>query len=73
MLSEYSTQFLNIMHEGGPLMWVLLGMSIVSVALMVERTWFWVRLNSASHLARVANGATDPPGRPGRRPRPGRG
>lgn len=54
MLLESFTQFLDLMHEGGPLMWVLLVMSIVSVALMAERAWFWVRLNSASHLARVA-------------------
>lgn len=46
-------RFLDLMHKGGPVMWLLLGMSVVSVALIFERTWFWLKTNSSAELARV--------------------
>ena len=36
--------FLRFMHEGGWVMWVLLAMSVISVAVMIER---WLVLNKA--------------------------
>ncbi|MCX5658693.1 MAG: MotA/TolQ/ExbB proton channel family protein [Planctomycetota bacterium] len=47
-------QFLEFMHKGGPFLWVLLVMSLVSVSLMLERAWFWLRTNAAQRLSRVA-------------------
>ncbi|MFO0963032.1 MAG: MotA/TolQ/ExbB proton channel family protein [Phycisphaerales bacterium] len=38
-------QFLTIMHKGGPVMWPLLCLSILSVSLTFERCWFWLRQN----------------------------
>lgn len=46
--------FVEIMRRGGPVMWVLLGLSIVSVSLILERAWFWLRTNNAARVARVA-------------------
>ncbi len=47
-------RFLDLMHKGGPVMWLLLAMSIVTLALIFERLWFWGRTNSKQQIARVA-------------------
>jgi biopolymer transport protein ExbB len=36
----------SIVERGGPVMWPLLGVSIVSVAVSLERAWFWWSLHS---------------------------
>lgn len=46
--------FLELMSKGGPFLWVLLAMSTVSVSLMLERAWFWLRTNAGTRLSRVA-------------------
>lgn len=43
----------EILHRGGPVLWLLLATSVFTVALIVERAWFWFRLNSAANLSRV--------------------
>jgi len=37
--------FLSIMHKGGPVMWPLLALSVVSIALSFERALYWIRQN----------------------------
>ena len=37
--------FQSIMHRGGPVMWPLLSLSVVSVALSFERVLYWTRQN----------------------------
>lgn len=34
----------NLMQEGGPIMWPLLGLSVATIACTMERGWFWYRL-----------------------------
>jgi biopolymer transport protein ExbB len=38
------SQVFDLLVKGGPVMWPLLGMSIATVAVTLERTVFWVRL-----------------------------
>jgi biopolymer transport protein ExbB len=38
-------QFLSIIHKGGPVMWPLLVLSLVSVTLSFERALYWFRQN----------------------------
>ena len=38
-------QFTSIMHKGGPVMWPLLVLSLISVTLSFERALYWVRQN----------------------------
>ena len=40
-----SQQFIAIMHKGGPVMWPLLVLSVISVALSFERGLYWIRQN----------------------------
>ncbi|MCH9651773.1 MAG: MotA/TolQ/ExbB proton channel family protein [Deltaproteobacteria bacterium] len=35
---EYKVTFLDIMHQGGPLMWVLLGFSVIALAIIAEKS-----------------------------------
>lgn len=44
-------RFLDLMHKGGPVMWLLLTMSVVTVTLIIERVWFWLRTNSRRQIA----------------------
>lgn len=46
--------FMDLMRRGGPIMWPLLGLSVLAVTLAFERTWFFVRINHASRLRQVA-------------------
>lgn len=38
-------QFTSIMHKGGPVMWPLLVLSLISVTLSFERALYWIRQN----------------------------
>ncbi len=38
------SQVFDLLVKGGPVMWPLLGMSIATVAVTLERAVFWVRL-----------------------------
>jgi biopolymer transport protein ExbB len=43
-------QFLEIMHKGGPVMWVLLSMSVITLTLVFERAWFWLSTHKRERL-----------------------
>lgn len=45
MLDFVTTSFVDLMRRGGPIMWPLLGLSLLGMTLMVERGWFWLRTN----------------------------
>lgn len=36
---------IDIFQRGGPVMWPLLALSLVSIALSIERAWFWLRVH----------------------------
>lgn len=52
---EYKVSFLDIMHQGGPLMWVLLGFSVIALTIIVEKslTLALTRSRDAKFAARV--------------------
>lgn len=45
--------FLNVMHQGGVVMWPLLVVSAVAVVIIIERGWFFISVNSPSNLDRL--------------------
>ena len=47
--------FVDVMNRGGWVMWPLLGLSVVGLTLVVERAWFWARLNRPGALRTVAH------------------
>jgi biopolymer transport protein ExbB len=47
-------QFLDIMHKGGPVMWVLLTMSVITLTLVLERAWFWLSTHKTERLAMLS-------------------
>ena len=54
MPASFNDNLTYLMDRGGPVMWPLLALSIVAVALVFERCWFWFRLNHPWRLRRVA-------------------
>lgn len=52
---------LDIFNRGGPAMWPLLALSILSLSVIIERLWFWFRiLNQEREIVnRVINAAGD--------------
>lgn len=46
-MNDVLGQLLDIMQRGGVVMYPLAGLSVVSLALMLERAWFWLRLHGA--------------------------
>lgn len=46
--------FRMLMERGGPLMWPLLGLSVVVGAITLERTFFWLRLHGSGGRAAYA-------------------
>lgn len=53
MIRFASDNFWLLMDRGGVVMWPLLGMSILAMALVIERLWFWVKTNHARRLMAV--------------------
>ncbi len=47
-------QLLSIMHRGGPVMWPLLGLSVLGLALVLDRLIFWVSLHRPGRIARYS-------------------
>jgi biopolymer transport protein ExbB len=43
-----------LMSRGGPVMWPLLAISIASLALIIERCWFWASLHRPAQVERLA-------------------
>ncbi|NER21513.1 MAG: MotA/TolQ/ExbB proton channel family protein [Symploca sp. SIO1B1] len=38
------TRVYDLFFQGGPVMWPLLGLSVIAISCALERTWFWFRL-----------------------------
>ncbi len=53
MIDWIFNSFITIMSRGGIVMWLLLAISLVTVALIIERCWFFIRINSAPRLRLV--------------------
>ena len=53
MLGSISGNFWDLMGRGGWVMWPLLILACTSVALVVERTWFWLKTNHPGRLYRL--------------------
>jgi biopolymer transport protein ExbB len=45
--------FWQMMTRGGPVMWPLLGLSLIALALVIERTWFFTQTNHPGRLHRL--------------------
>jgi biopolymer transport protein ExbB len=43
----------DLIERGGFVMWPLLTVSVIAVAITLERLWFWSRLNSGRETARI--------------------
>ncbi len=43
--------FWSLMERGGPVMWPILLLSIISVALVIERAWFWHGNHAGARVA----------------------
>lgn len=54
MTDTLALTFPELMDRGGPVMWLLLAVSVLSLTLILERAWFFGRTNSAGRLRRVA-------------------
>ncbi|HIK04750.1 MAG TPA: MotA/TolQ/ExbB proton channel family protein [Trichormus sp. M33_DOE_039] len=52
---------LNLFKEGGPAMWPLLALSILSLSVIFERLWFWLRILTQEKeiVERVLDAAQD--------------
>ena len=42
-----------LIQSGGAVMWPLLGLSLLSVTLIFERCWFWIKTNYPGRLSRL--------------------
>ena len=47
-----SEAFWDLMERGGAVMWPLLALSVLTVTLVFERCWFWIKTNRPSQLLR---------------------
>ncbi|MDC0835035.1 MotA/TolQ/ExbB proton channel family protein [Geitlerinema sp. CS-897] len=45
-VTETAPQLIDEFLKGGPVMWPLLGLSVLTLATALERLWFWIRLVS---------------------------
>ncbi len=52
MLSLTGDALSELLQRGGWAMYPLLALSVVALALILERTWFWIRTNSPARRAR---------------------
>ena len=53
MVEQVAANFWYVMDRGGLLMWPLGLLAIVAVMLIVERSWFWIRMNHPARLTRL--------------------
>lgn len=53
MIRFASDNFWMLMDRGGVVIWPLLGLSILAMALVIERLWFWVKTNHARQIMAV--------------------
>lgn len=54
-MSDFGGTFMKFMHQGGPVMWILLAFSIVAVAVMIDRWWVLrsAKINVNEFLAKL--------------------
>ena len=52
-MPDGSSDIFGLIERGGFVMWPLLIVSVISVAITLERLWFWGRLNSGRETARI--------------------
>ena len=52
-MPDGSSDIFGLIERGGFVMWPLLIVSVISVAVTLERLWFWGRLNSGRETARI--------------------
>lgn len=52
---------LDVFRKGGPAMWPLLALSILSLSVIIDRLWFWIRILTKEKdvVERVLNAASD--------------
>ena len=50
--SSIWSELTGLIDRGGPIMWVLLALSILSAVLIFERCWFWIKTNNPWRTAR---------------------
>jgi biopolymer transport protein ExbB len=50
---QESWDIFGLLERGGFVMWPLLAVSVVSLAVTIERIWFWWHLHSARETARI--------------------
>jgi len=53
MIQNIAETLTDLFTRGGWVMWPLLGLSIVSLALILERFWFWMKTHRAANLAQL--------------------
>ena len=53
LFEQLGQQFWTIMLRGGPVMWPILVLSVIAVAISIERTWFWWRLHRRAEVERL--------------------
>ncbi|MDZ4830989.1 MAG: MotA/TolQ/ExbB proton channel family protein [Phycisphaerae bacterium] len=53
LVDSLGQQFWTIMSRGGPVMWPIFLLSVIAVALSIERGWFWWRLHRTSEIQRL--------------------
>ncbi|MGB0766655.1 MAG: MotA/TolQ/ExbB proton channel family protein [Phycisphaeraceae bacterium] len=54
MITFAALTFTDLMDRGGVVMWPLLGLSVIAVTLIIERSFFYLTTNHSSRLDRVA-------------------
>jgi biopolymer transport protein ExbB len=50
---DVSLDIFGLIEQGGFVMWPLVAISVVTLAVTLERIWFWLRLHSARETSRV--------------------
>jgi biopolymer transport protein ExbB len=54
-MSGFTDDLAILIQRGGAIMIPLLALSVVSIALIVERSWFWLRVNGGAGSRRLAD------------------
>jgi biopolymer transport protein ExbB len=52
-MATWFADIAGLMSRGGVVMWPLLALSILGVALVIERSWFYIRTNGFAQLKRL--------------------
>ena len=55
--SNYMIRVFDLFLQGGPVMWPILALSVLTISCALDRAWFWLRLLSKEH--RIAQDVID--------------